>query len=157
MYLRITQRQNRDGSTVSYYALAENAWNATAKRADFVGILISATGLLIFYWRTQDPPEFTDKDWLLKVILLHFIPGFGFYFSSSLWPFSSCANTVLQWTTFATSMLYGAVEKRAWLSSRCMARINNKYRQKRSSHQYHILTSLNPRSSKQGKWKRTSL
>src|ERR1700761_8057139 len=34
MYLRITQRQNRDGSTVSYYALAENAWNATAKRAE---------------------------------------------------------------------------------------------------------------------------
>ena len=34
MYLRITQRQNWDGSTVSYYALAENAWNATAKRAE---------------------------------------------------------------------------------------------------------------------------
>ena len=34
MYLRITQRQNRDGSTVVYYALAENAWNATAKRAE---------------------------------------------------------------------------------------------------------------------------
>src|SRR3984885_11375440 len=34
MYLRITERQNRDGSTVSYYALAENAWNATAKRAE---------------------------------------------------------------------------------------------------------------------------
>src|SRR6202035_1798391 len=34
MYLRITQRQNRDGSTVSYYALAENAWNADAKRAE---------------------------------------------------------------------------------------------------------------------------
>src|SRR6202165_2155007 len=34
MYLRITQRQNRDGSTVSYYALAENAWNATAKRTE---------------------------------------------------------------------------------------------------------------------------
>jgi Transposase DDE domain len=34
MYLRITQRQNRDGSTVTYYALAENAWNATAKRAE---------------------------------------------------------------------------------------------------------------------------
>src|ERR1700761_662104 len=34
MYLRITQRQNRDGSTVSYYALAENAWNAAAKRAE---------------------------------------------------------------------------------------------------------------------------
>ncbi len=29
MYLRITQRQNRDGSTVAYYALAENTWNAT--------------------------------------------------------------------------------------------------------------------------------
>jgi hypothetical protein len=34
MYLRITQRQNRDGSTVTYYALAENTWNATAKRAE---------------------------------------------------------------------------------------------------------------------------
>jgi hypothetical protein len=34
MYLRITQRQNRDGSTVAYYALAENAWNAAAKRAE---------------------------------------------------------------------------------------------------------------------------
>jgi len=34
MYLRITQRQNRNGSTVVYYALAENAWNATAKRAE---------------------------------------------------------------------------------------------------------------------------
>src|SRR5271166_111033 len=34
MYLRITQRQNRDGSTVAYYALAENTWNATAKRAE---------------------------------------------------------------------------------------------------------------------------
>jgi hypothetical protein len=33
MYLRITERRNRDGSTVSYYALAENIWNATAKRA----------------------------------------------------------------------------------------------------------------------------
>jgi hypothetical protein len=34
MYLRITQRQNRDGSTVAYYALAENTWNAAAKRAE---------------------------------------------------------------------------------------------------------------------------
>src|SRR3954449_4300765 len=34
MYLRMTQRRNRDGSTVAYYALAENAWNATAKRAE---------------------------------------------------------------------------------------------------------------------------
>ena len=34
MYLRITQRQNRDGSTVVYYALAENVWNAAAKRAE---------------------------------------------------------------------------------------------------------------------------
>src|ERR1700684_36670 len=34
MYLRITPRENRDGSTVSYLALAENAWNATAKRAE---------------------------------------------------------------------------------------------------------------------------
>ena len=29
MYLRITQRQNRDGSTVAYYALAESVWSAT--------------------------------------------------------------------------------------------------------------------------------
>jgi DDE family transposase len=34
MYLRITERHNRDGSTVAYYALAENTWNATAKRAE---------------------------------------------------------------------------------------------------------------------------
>src|ERR1700693_961753 len=34
MYLRITQRRNRDGSTVAYYALAENAWNAAAKRSE---------------------------------------------------------------------------------------------------------------------------
>src|SRR5271157_3784860 len=32
MYLRITQRQNRDGSTVVYYALAESVWNADAKQ-----------------------------------------------------------------------------------------------------------------------------
>jgi hypothetical protein len=34
MYLRLTERRNRDGSTVAYYALAENVWNATAKRAE---------------------------------------------------------------------------------------------------------------------------
>ena len=34
MYLRITERRNRDGSTVGYYALAENTWNAAAKRAE---------------------------------------------------------------------------------------------------------------------------
>src|SRR5712691_9229607 len=34
MYLRITERRNRDGSTVAYYALAEKAWNAAAKRAE---------------------------------------------------------------------------------------------------------------------------
>jgi Transposase DDE domain len=34
MYLRITQRRNRDGSTVAYYALAENAWNAATKRSE---------------------------------------------------------------------------------------------------------------------------
>src|SRR5260370_39230615 len=34
MYLRITERRNRDGSTVAYYALAESAWNAAAKRAE---------------------------------------------------------------------------------------------------------------------------
>src|SRR5271167_628912 len=34
MYLRMTQRRNRDGSTVAYYALAENTWNAAAKRAE---------------------------------------------------------------------------------------------------------------------------
>jgi len=33
-YLRITERRNRDGSTVSYYALAENICNAAAKRAE---------------------------------------------------------------------------------------------------------------------------
>jgi hypothetical protein len=34
MYLRITERRNRDGSTVSYYALAENVWNAQTKRSE---------------------------------------------------------------------------------------------------------------------------
>jgi hypothetical protein len=34
MYLRITQRRNQDGSTVAYYALAENTWNAAAKRSE---------------------------------------------------------------------------------------------------------------------------
>lgn len=34
MYLRSTKRQNRDGSTVEYYALAENVWNAKAKRSE---------------------------------------------------------------------------------------------------------------------------
>jgi hypothetical protein len=34
MYLRITQRQNRDGSTVAYYALAESVWNPEAKRRE---------------------------------------------------------------------------------------------------------------------------
>ena len=34
MYLRITERRNRDGSTVAYYALAENAWNAATKRSE---------------------------------------------------------------------------------------------------------------------------
>lgn len=34
MYLRITERRNKDGSTVAYYALAENAWNAQARRAE---------------------------------------------------------------------------------------------------------------------------
>ena len=34
MYLRSTKRQNRDGSTVEYYALAENAWNNKAKRSE---------------------------------------------------------------------------------------------------------------------------
>ena len=34
MYLRITQRHNRDGSSVTYYALAESVWNAAAKRRE---------------------------------------------------------------------------------------------------------------------------
>ena len=34
MYLRMTERRNRDGSTVAYYALAENIWNAAAKRSE---------------------------------------------------------------------------------------------------------------------------
>ena len=34
MYLRATQRHNRDGSTVTYYALAEAVWNAAAKRRE---------------------------------------------------------------------------------------------------------------------------
>src|SRR3954447_7716207 len=31
MDLRITERRNRDDSSVAYYALAENIWNAQAK------------------------------------------------------------------------------------------------------------------------------
>src|SRR3954447_11448881 len=34
MYLRVTERRNRDGSTVAYYALAENVWNAQTKRSE---------------------------------------------------------------------------------------------------------------------------
>jgi hypothetical protein len=34
MYLRLTQRHNRDGSTVAYYGLAENVWNPETKRAE---------------------------------------------------------------------------------------------------------------------------
>src|ERR1700758_1366376 len=34
MYLRITQRHNRDGSSVTYYALAESVWNPEAKRRE---------------------------------------------------------------------------------------------------------------------------
>jgi Transposase DDE domain len=34
MYLRVTERRNRDGSAVAYYALAENDWNAEAKRSE---------------------------------------------------------------------------------------------------------------------------
>ena len=34
MYLRVTERRNRDGTTVAYYALAENDWNAEAKRSE---------------------------------------------------------------------------------------------------------------------------
>src|SRR3954465_10691511 len=34
MYLRVTERRNRDGSTVAYYALAENLWNAKSKRSE---------------------------------------------------------------------------------------------------------------------------
>jgi hypothetical protein len=34
MDLRVTERRSRHGSTVSYYALAENEWNAKAKRSE---------------------------------------------------------------------------------------------------------------------------
>jgi hypothetical protein len=34
IYIRVTERRNKDGSTVSYYALAENIWNADAKRSE---------------------------------------------------------------------------------------------------------------------------
>jgi hypothetical protein len=34
MYLRVTERRNRDGSSVAYHALAENVWNAQAKRSE---------------------------------------------------------------------------------------------------------------------------
>ncbi len=34
MYLRITERRNRGGSTVACYALAENVWNAAIKRSE---------------------------------------------------------------------------------------------------------------------------
>ena len=38
MYLRVTERRNRDGSAVAYYALAENVWNASIKVCKFIGI-----------------------------------------------------------------------------------------------------------------------
>ncbi|MDQ2631638.1 MAG: hypothetical protein M3Y75_11815 [Actinomycetota bacterium] len=34
LYLRLTRRRNRDGSTVAYYGLAENVWNAATQRAE---------------------------------------------------------------------------------------------------------------------------
>src|SRR5215207_3522468 len=34
MYLRKAERRNRDGSTVAYYALAENGWNAETRRSE---------------------------------------------------------------------------------------------------------------------------
>src|SRR3954470_14396923 len=34
MYLRVTERRNRDGSTVAYYALAANVWNTQTKRSE---------------------------------------------------------------------------------------------------------------------------
>lgn len=34
MYLRMTQRRNKDGSVVQYYALAENVWNAERGRSE---------------------------------------------------------------------------------------------------------------------------
>ena len=34
MYLRSTKRRNRDGSTVEYYALAENVWNTATQRSE---------------------------------------------------------------------------------------------------------------------------
>lgn len=34
MYHRSTRRQNRNGSTVEYYALAENVWNKTKQRSE---------------------------------------------------------------------------------------------------------------------------
>jgi len=34
MYLRATKRRNRDGSTVEYYALAENVWNPKTQRSE---------------------------------------------------------------------------------------------------------------------------
>jgi hypothetical protein len=34
MYLRHTRSQNRDGSTVGYYAFAENVWNPNTQRSE---------------------------------------------------------------------------------------------------------------------------
>src|SRR6201995_5616596 len=34
MYLRVTERRDRDGPSIAYYALAENVWNAAAKRSE---------------------------------------------------------------------------------------------------------------------------
>ena len=34
MYLRKTERRNRDGSTIAYYALAENGWNPETGRSE---------------------------------------------------------------------------------------------------------------------------
>jgi hypothetical protein len=53
----ITERRNRDGSTVSYYALAENVWNVAPVVHNFVASTRSTAGLLLqrVCWRTCQP------------------------------------------------------------------------------------------------------
>jgi hypothetical protein len=47
MYLRIIERCNRDGAAAAYYPLAENVWNAQAKRSE--AQVIHTTGCIGCY------------------------------------------------------------------------------------------------------------
>ena len=53
MYLRYTKRQNRDGSTVGYYALAENAWNPGTQRSE--AKVVHSFDRVGFVWVARTP------------------------------------------------------------------------------------------------------